>query len=36
MSRPRVRCLASSRRPGLAELGIVFVLYAVYELLRLG
>ena len=34
MSRPHVRCLASRRRPGLAELGIVFVLYAVYELLR--
>jgi hypothetical protein len=29
-----VRCLASRRRPGLAELGIVFVLYALYELLR--
>ena len=33
MSRPRVRCLASRRRPGLAELGIVLVLYAAYELL---
>ena len=34
MSRPHVRCLASRRRPGLAELGIVVVLYAAYELLR--
>ncbi len=34
MSPPRVRCLASRRRPGFAELGIVFVLYAAYELLR--
>ena len=34
MSRPHVRCLASRRRPGFAELGIVFVLYAAYELLR--
>jgi hypothetical protein len=34
MSRPHVRCLASRRRPGLAELGIVFALYAAYELLR--
>jgi hypothetical protein len=34
MSRPHVRCLASRRRRGLAELGIVLVLYAAYELLR--
>src|SRR4029079_9883905 len=34
MSRPRVQYLASRPRPGLAELGIVFALYAAYELLR--